>query len=88
MSSLLRGEGPEGPVADHVQTEIPGFRALARQILPVDDFEAAVHQIGFVIVHRFKFYEHSLLDRSDEFTGLCRRETRSLEPIGKRKSAT
>jgi hypothetical protein len=29
------GQGPKGFVADHIQTEIPGFRALACQILPV-----------------------------------------------------
>jgi len=28
--SFFCGEGPEGSAADHIQTEIPGFRALTR----------------------------------------------------------
>ena len=64
MSSLLRGQGPEGPVADHVQTEIPGFRALTRQILPVEDFEAAAldrHHVRAALVpprYRSGYFAH------------------------------
>ena len=39
--SFFCGKGPKGSAPDHIQTEIPGFRALTCQILPVDDLQTA-----------------------------------------------
>src|SRR5215471_15681803 len=62
VSSQFCGKGPKVFIPDNVQTEIPGFLALPRQILPVDDFKAAANQMRFVIVHGFQLNEHTLLD--------------------------
>jgi len=63
-------KGPKGFVSDHVQSEIPAFRALTRQILSVDDFETTSNEMGFIVVHRFEINEHSSLDGFDKFVFL------------------
>src|SRR5258707_631948 len=86
--SFFCGKGPKGSVADHIQTEIPGFRALTRQILPVDDLQTAGHEIGFVVVHTFEINIHSPVDGLDKLASLRRGKARSLEPVRERKGTT
>ena len=86
--SFFRGKGPKGSVPDHIQTEIPGFRALTRQILPVDDLQTAGNEMRFVVVHSFEINIHSPVDGLDKLACLRRGKARSLEPVRERESTT
>src|SRR6266404_7062915 len=86
--SFFCGKGPKGSVPDHIQTEIPGFRAPARQILPVDDLQTAGHEMGFVVVHSFEINIHSPVDGLDKLASLHRGKASSLEPVRERKGTT
>src|SRR5258707_300856 len=83
--SFFCGERPKEFAPDHIQTEIPGFRALTRQILPVDDLQTTGNGIGFVVVHSFDIHIHSPVDWLDKLARLRRGKARSLEPVGERE---
>src|SRR6267378_542 len=83
--SFFCGKGPKGSVADHIQTEIPGFCALTCQIRPLDDLQTAGNEIGFVVVHSFEINIHSPLDGFDKLARLRSGKARSL---AKSRSAT
>src|SRR5258708_26953253 len=57
--SFFCGERPKEIVPGPIQTEIPGFRALTRQILPVDDLQTTGNEMGFVVVPSFEIHIHS-----------------------------
>src|ERR1700730_280780 len=86
--SFFCGKGPKGSVPDHIQTEIPGFRALPCQIPPVNDLQTAGNEMGFVVVHSFEINIHSPLDGFDKLARLRRGKARSLEPVRERKGTT
>src|SRR4029077_350597 len=70
---------------DHIQSEVPAFRALTRQILPVDNLQAAGNEMGLVVVHRFEFNEHSAIDGFDKLAFLGGGKAGFLEPVRKRE---
>src|SRR5882762_5864814 len=86
--SFFCGKGPKGSVADHIQTEIPGFCALTCQIRPLDDLQTAGNEIGFVVVHSFEINIHSPLDGFDKLARLRSGKARSLEPVREREGTT
>jgi hypothetical protein len=67
FGAMFRGQGPELFVFDDVQAEVPGFRAIEREVLAMDDVQATRNQKVAIVIHSAEFDHHALLDRLDEF---------------------